>query len=30
VANKLLAKKIELLEKSQEYRWCPAGETEEA
>lgn len=28
--NKLLAKKIELLEKSQPYRCCPAGETEEA
>jgi hypothetical protein len=28
--NKLLAKQIELLEKSQEYRCCPAGETEEA
>jgi hypothetical protein len=25
--NKLLAKQIELLEKSQEYRCCPAGET---
>lgn len=27
--NKLLAKQIELLEKSQEYRCCPAGEEEE-
>ena len=27
--NKLLAKRIELLEKSQEYRCCPAGEEEE-
>jgi hypothetical protein len=27
--NKLLAKQIELLEKSQEYRCCPAGEVEE-
>ena len=27
--NKLLAKQIELLEKSQEYRCCPAGEIEE-
>lgn len=27
--NKLLAKQIELLEKSQEYRCCPAGESEE-
>ena len=26
--NQLLAKKIELLEKSQEYRCCPAGEKE--
>ncbi|MFM7336120.1 MAG: hypothetical protein ACKO1H_17240 [Tabrizicola sp.] len=26
--NKLLAKKIELLEKSQEYRCCPVGEAE--
>jgi hypothetical protein len=28
--NKLLARQIELLEKSQEYRCCPAGEIEEA
>jgi hypothetical protein len=27
--NKLLQKKIDLLEKSQEYRCCPAGEEEE-
>ncbi|MDH3263846.1 MAG: hypothetical protein OEM24_07600, partial [Paracoccaceae bacterium] len=27
--NKLLAKQIELLEKSQEYRCCPVGEAEE-
>lgn len=27
--NKLLAKQIDLLEKSQEYRCCPAGEVEE-
>jgi hypothetical protein len=27
--NELLKKRIELLEKSQEYRCCPAGETEE-
>jgi hypothetical protein len=27
--NKLLARQIELLEKSQEYRCCPAGEVEE-
>lgn len=27
--NKLLAKQVELLEKSQEYRCCPAGEVEE-
>lgn len=27
--NKLLARRIELLEKSQEYRCCPAGEVEE-
>jgi len=27
--NKLLARKIEILEKSQEYRCCPAGEAEE-
>ena len=27
--NKLLAKQIELLEQSQEYRCCPAGEVEE-
>ena len=27
--NKLLARKIELLEQSQEYRCCPAGEVEE-
>jgi hypothetical protein len=27
--NKLLEKQIELLEKSQEYRCCPVGETEE-
>ncbi|HZT31140.1 MAG TPA: hypothetical protein VFA33_14725 [Bryobacteraceae bacterium] len=27
--NQLLQKKIDLLEKSQEYRCCPAGETEE-
>ncbi len=26
--NKLLERQIELLEKSQEYRCCPAGETE--
>jgi hypothetical protein len=28
--NQLLQKKIDLLEKSQEYRCCPAGEVEEA
>ncbi len=28
--NKLLSKQIDLLEKSQEYRCCPAGETEPA
>lgn len=28
--NKLLARQIELLEKSQEYRCCPTGETESA
>ncbi len=28
--NKLLARQIELLEKSQEYRCCPAGEGEDA
>ena len=28
--NELLKKKIELLEKSQEYRCCPAGEEESA
>jgi hypothetical protein len=28
--NELLAKQIDLLEKSQEYRCCPAGEVEEA
>jgi hypothetical protein len=28
--NKLLERQIELLEKSQEYRCCPAGEVEEA
>jgi hypothetical protein len=28
--NQLLKKQIDLLEKSQEYRCCPAGETEEA
>ena len=28
--NKLLAKQIELLEKSQEYRCCPAGESKDA
>jgi hypothetical protein len=28
--NKLLARQIELLEKSQEYRCCPAGEQEDA
>lgn len=28
--NKLLARQIELLDKSQEYRCCPAGETESA
>jgi hypothetical protein len=27
--NKLLERQIELLEKSQEYRCCPAGEVEE-
>ena len=27
--NKLLAKQIELLEKSQEYRCCPAGESDD-
>jgi hypothetical protein len=27
--NKLLARQIELLDKSQEYRCCPTGETEE-
>ena len=27
--NKLLARQIELLEKSQEYRCCPVGEQEE-
>jgi hypothetical protein len=27
--NELLAKQIDLLEKSQEYRCCPAGEVEE-
>ncbi len=28
--NKLLSRQIELLEKSQEYRCCPAGEAEDA
>jgi hypothetical protein len=28
--NKLLARKIELLDKAQEYRCCPAGETPDA
>ena len=28
--NEMLKKQIELLDKSQEYRCCPAGEVEEA